>query len=82
MVDLEAFAEAYVGLVARSSNRRVGICVPILLAEMAARMQPAELAGALVAVEHQLGLVQNGTLAEKITELVARLTPPAAANTG
>lgn len=75
MVDLEAFAEAYVGLLIRSSNRRAGICLPTLLAEMAARMQPAELAGALVAVEDQLGLVQAGARADKIKELVALLTP-------
>lgn len=82
MVDLEAFATVYVGLMIRTANRRAGLALPALLAEMAARMQPAELAGALAAVERQLGLVQNGTLPEHIAELVAQLTPPDAANTG
>ncbi len=82
MVDLEAFASVYVGLMKRSSNSRAGLALPTLLAEMAARMQPDTLAGALVAVEHQLGLVQDGTVAERIAYLVVALTPPDAANTG
>ena len=75
MVDLETFAIEYVGLMTRTANRRAGLCLPALLAEMAARMQPAELAGALAAVEYQLGLAESGTLPERIEELVERLTP-------